>query len=287
MSIHKIDRQARSGLTLIEVLVVIAIIAVLIGLLLAAIQHARSAAIRMQSQNKLKQICLATHHFASAHEDNLPSINGAMPSRGSSLMEALFPYLELANVKASDTAPLLIPILRSPSDPSIPQNPGSKEGNCSYAVNAFAFQAGANLNRTFSDGTSSTVAFTEHYARCGNTNFIWSLIDSECEDGQTGLRIPCPSSRQRRASFADWNYGDVLPTTGGTPPRTIGSITNLTFQIVPKPAECDPRIAQASHPSGLIVAFADGSVKVLSKSINPSNYWGAITPSAGEVSQDF
>ena len=63
----------RHGMTLIEVLVVLAILAVLFGLLLGAIQRAREAAIRTASTNNLKQIVLATQSFASTFGGRLPT----------------------------------------------------------------------------------------------------------------------------------------------------------------------------------------------------------------------
>src|SRR3954453_8054866 len=86
----------RRGFTLIELLVVIAIIAILIGLLIPAVQKVREAAQRISCTNNLKQMGIALHNYVNSNSC-LPSSDLNPGTYGPSSLERLLPYIEQDN----------------------------------------------------------------------------------------------------------------------------------------------------------------------------------------------
>jgi prepilin-type N-terminal cleavage/methylation domain-containing protein len=172
--------QARVAFTLVELLVVIAIIAILIGLLLPAVQKVREAAARTQSENNLKQLGLATQNFHDVR-GFLPPATGWSPNQGGqgsvdgTVHYNLLPYLEQTAVfnegnsggvyyatTAGARVNTNIKVFMAPADPT--QNPNVEGGNVSYMANAMVFCNAMLTINGITDGTSNTMLFGEAYS---------------------------------------------------------------------------------------------------------------------------
>jgi type II secretory pathway pseudopilin PulG len=271
------SRKGRRALTLIELVAVIAITAVITGLLLAAVTKIREAAVRTDSTNNLKNILLAVHHFADANQQRLPMVNGTTPGLpGLSTHAALLPYIEAGNAlalfeaKPPRPSPIIVPSYRSPADPTFVAGTALGYEVSSYAANGQVFKDAAILSVSIRDGTSNTIGFAEHYSYCRSHIFFYLM---------TG---PGLGGNPGPATFAG-----VLQTDPDDKNRDGSSPPTATFQAAPSIKNCSYVIAQTPHASGMLVAMMDGSVRTISPDPSPQTYWALVTPAGGEIIGDW
>lgn len=285
----------RKAFTLIELLVVIGIIALLVGLLLPAVQKVREAALMLKSQNNQKQIGLALHNYADANQGGLPPCVEFQPPFDEPFV-ALLPFLEQTahyqkyrGRRDGEWSPIAdwfvpLPVFQNPLDRSIGMSiallqdfgPGRQPSTSSYALNAQFFAIAPRVEYV-ADGLSNTIWLAEHYGwNCNGTAFLYSI-----GLGSHWMMQP-PTFAHGGAAVGRPAPGDYYPMTSGDPPKSVAA-NGKTFQVRPTIQECNPRLPNASSSRGLQVAFGDGSVRILSPRIDPSVFWGMVTPAGGEV----
>jgi prepilin-type N-terminal cleavage/methylation domain-containing protein len=249
--------------TLVELLVVIAIIAVLIGMLLPAVQRAREEAARAQSANNLKQMGLALHNFANSHEGLLPPYAGRLPGTPTdtpdiySLFYYILPYIEQENIANANPNGFIGTIINLPvktfialGDPT--NNPSSDL--TSYASNADLFTTtGASLPASFDPkGTSNTVMLMERYAKSGvGVSFLFRF-----HRWSTGFTtLSCSSPGFRFSNFP---------------------------QFAPIPSLADNRAPQGFTTSVMQVCLGDGSVRGITRGMAETTWNWACDPTSSD-----
>ncbi len=279
----------RRALTPTSLLVAVAIIAVLIGLLLPAVQKVREAAARAASQNNLKQIALGMHNFASTYNDDLPWGNWPYTDKNkegkmTGPFAAVLPFIEQQNVFTAEAADATIKTYVSPADVTSPK----PAGLTSYSYNAYLLSSKGvgNLAR-IPDGTSNTVLTSEQVMHCGAN----------------------PTTRATGANL--WNGGDVaLAATSVNGPAlrpapatlpSAGTFPNAAAPLLAANLGCLKGACVLTNPSGahrggiILVGFGDGSVRTVSvaagnaaakpgeKGSSNVNWNAALSPSGGEL----
>jgi len=279
----------RRALTLVELMVVLAIIAVLVGLTIPAVQKMRQAALRAQDANNMRQIAIALQNYASAQKNSLPG-NHVRPIvdgdfANSSPFYNILPFLE---PEASPpyyirhqffTERLFVQAFLSPTDPTIGDAENYFDGwkvkaPTSYGLNMQVFAESPQLPGTFRDGTSNTIVLGQHYIMCRNRENFFSYL----------LLLPGPGGPAygyRSGTFADPFWDDVVPLVKNG--VTSSSRPGATFQVAPAPNDADGRMLQATQSSGLLAAMGDGHVRTFAPSVAESVFWSAVTPAGGEI----
>jgi len=304
-------RNKRSAFTLIELLVVIAIIAILIGLLLPAVQKVREAAARMSCQNNLKQLGIATHSYHDAanrfpyNGDDIRK-SGCCYTAGYtqwSWLARILPYIEqdnrynqlgigannpISNVLGQLGDPT-IKTFRCPSDdtPDIRTNLANFPGGTPVGVTSYKGVSGDNWawgTYTYSDPIFGNNGLDNGNGIFWRSDYFRPLRMTHISDG-TSNTLMVGEDIGKMNVHNGWPYSNAAVGTCCIPLNNAMQAGQPGYN---NPGDW-PNVYsfRSRHPSGGNFAMADGSVRNVSTAIDLTTYRSLSTYSGGEVVGNF
>jgi prepilin-type N-terminal cleavage/methylation domain-containing protein len=309
-----IYHRPRTGFTLLELLVVIGIMAILISLLLAAVQKVRAAAHQAECANQMRQLGLACHAFNDRNK-RLPPASGFFPRTdlfSNSALGPLFfhllrdieqdnlfrsslyrppskPRQSYYSYTANKVQQTTVPLYQCPADPTMPDgvNHATNAAPSSYAANFLVFgkvdaqyhysgnDGRARLPNKCRDGTSQTILFAEKYAVVNLQATIPGTRDKKGGCHWAYYHASC-----HNPFFAYYVANEIHPHAIG--PTSPTDSRDSRFQVQPAPDQCNPCLPATGH-AAMNVCLADGSVRQLTEDIDRFTWWALVTPAGGEI----
>jgi len=306
------------GFTLVELLVVIAIIAILIGLLLPAVQKVREAANRAASMSNLRQLVIGLQDFGDSHDGTLPPNGGNLP-----YYKYGYPW-----VYASSLYYFILPFIEA--------KPLYERGNWKYYVLVNGGAGGSAPGYGYPDGSNGGQGTPTYWGYIAGINYgsmpkVFLAPDDPTAQpggswyGYDGLSYPLnglafPSWQQTKfpSSFPDgtsqtiffaegygqvawpgypagnyvwrswWRYTSHRNWYDGSndmwSPDYIANPTyNPPFQVLPPREQAVGDLPQALTTSGIAVGLGDGSARIVNANVSPQTWYAANTPASNDL----